>query len=378
MVAASTVSIEVPCTQGNEWVTLTFYTTSVLAPNHEPIKIERAARFAIVASYQEFVCSSLTKLRFLFHKQKCHRQIQLKTFSHKKGAAKPNENALNLALLIADLHFAGVITLPEMSALEAGYCFSDGLISIAPCKVAPNNQQAAFNSTENNRSSLVYRFDNIEVTAYQANFDYQLLAMVKSIAPQSIHQSCVYYPMVDADQEAGHTLAFFTILFLPSESKSCAVIGSDMTFKFTVNEFVEQNIDLNIILNGHILIDCGSRPSKGHNSWQLALVTALQIVTGLMPCEKLPLICTGEVTRKQIEDNSRAIVPIGEAEKKYQFLHSLYSESTSLLSAFNQACNNYKWYFCLPEKNYYELTVKDASLIQVSPVMYWYYEDLIV
>ena len=377
MLATTTVSIEVPSSDSDEWVTLTFYTNQILAPNHEPIKIERSGRFPIAASYQEYATNALAKLRFMFYEQKCNQQIQLKTFSHKKGAAKPNESALNLALLIADLHFAGVISLPEISALEAGFCFTNGLVSINPCAVAPENQQKSELLQTNCRTSLVYRFENISPTPYQANFDYELLALVKSIAPQNIQQSCVYFPMVDSGKDGGHTLTSFTVFYMPSTTKSYSYIGNDTTFKFAVNEFVEQSIDLNVLLKGHILIDCGSRPSKGHNSWQLALVAALQIVTGVMPCSNIPLICTGQITRNDVEDNSRAVVAIGEAHKKYHFIQALHHDNTELQTVFNQQTHEQQWCFCLPEKNYYELDVDENLFIQVLPITYWYFDDLI-
>ncbi len=377
MAITKSVSIEVPSREGDKWLTLSFYTNHILAPNHEPIKVERSGRFTIAGEYQTYLTNTLTKLRFLFYKQQCKLQIQVKTFSHKDGAARPNDNALNLAILMADLHFAGHISLPDVSALEAGFCFTQGLMSISPCAVAPTYQQASDGLQTRHRTSLVYRHEPLESSPYQANFDYRLLAEIKAIVPQTLYQSCVYYPMVDAGQDHGHTLACFTVLYIPSESQSCSFMGQDMTFKFAVNEFIEQNIDLNMILTGHVLIDCGSRPSKGHNSWQLALVSALQIATGLMPCDNKPLICTGQVSRNEPDDHSRAIVAVAETPKKYQYIQTLKLEGVQLMSTLNQADSGEEWYFCLPEKNYYELDISQNAWLSVLPVTHWYYEDLI-
>lgn len=384
MLDAKTITIEVPSMNNDDWVTLTFYTNNVLAPNHEPIKIERSSRFPVAAYYQEYAMSTLAKLRFVFYKNKCTQQLQLKTFSHKKDSVKPNENAFNLALLMADLHFSGEIILPEMSAVESGFCFNRGLLTLKPCDVAPTNQQQGdlntnsnINAKINHRNCLVFRYGNTSLTPYQAIFDYNLLEKINAMVPQNIKQSRVYFPMVDSGQNSGHTLTSFSVLYIPSSTQSISIIGNDVTFKFSVNEFIEQNIDVNMILTGHVLIDCGSRPSKGHNSWQLSLVTALQIATGLMPCSDTPLICTGQVTKNDIDDNSRGIVPIGEAVSKYNFIQKLNQENKKLLTAFNHSCDDENWYFCLPEKNYYELDINESSMLQVLPVTYWYFEDLI-
>lgn len=379
MPTLSSLSIEVPCEQSKQWVTLTFYTSHVLAANHEPIKIERASRNTFVGKSQSYATKTLSKLRFMFSEHVQHQQIQMKTFASKESDAQPNKYAFNLALLLADLHFSDFINLPEQFAVEAGYCFSKGLFNLPSTTVAPDNVQ---DTSLNYRNSIVLKYQVSALQTYQAQFDFDILAALESIAPQNVKQACVYFPMVYASRaqahSQGHSLGQFTVFYIPADAKRWSIIGDDVTFCFVVNDFVEHNIDLNLCLNGKVLIDCGDRPSKGHESWQLSLVSAIQLAMGVMPSSNACLICTGQVSTEAQADGSRILLAIGDVITKFDYVKSLKNDGVELRSMDNMDNDTDRYLFALPEENYYQLDHTDFYGVELVPVNYWYYEDLIV
>jgi len=386
MIKHPTVCIEVPNEDNSDWINLEFSLTNVPAPDEQPLKLSKT-RSAKASALELAANVMLAKLRHAFFVSGVNekndlslvRQIGLRDFSADTESTEPNLQAFNLALLMADLYFKQVIKLSEHVALEAGYCLEQGFINLPSCLVAPNNRQGTL-AAQDTRNSLVYRLkpDSQMTRHYDTpNYNFELLQQVVARAPHSIYQGCVHYPVVDSAGDA-HQLSLFNVAYIPSDEFKLTVIGSDKTFRFEVVEFVNSSTDIGLLLTGQLLLECGVRPSKGHKSWQLALVSALQIALGVMPAGPNPLICTGEIKTDPNDDNfSRQVTRVGQCDVKYHFIKQLKSQEQLLTGAFGAINSCLPWFFCLPEENYYQIEVnKDDSVVNCIAVTYWFVDDL--
>lgn len=390
------VSIEVPNCETSGWLTLIFSTNFILAAEHEPITIEKTLKYPMAKRLVQYTKVTTARLRSLFHAQRCEYQLVLAPFGHKKSQPEqlmPNMEAFNLALLLADLHFSKHIKLEKYSAIEAGFCFVKGLIALPPTNVAPSNIQGEDNGLT--RSSLVHRLDNTsQISHYQAIFSDQVLKQVSAFIPYEKYESCVYFPLIDNESNEASQLSFIKVLYIPSKESQLSIFGITPKFPNVIRQLIHESADLRLMLTGQVFIECSERPAEDQKSWELALVTALQMALGLLPRVDNPVICTGQVSSSNATDNTeielleslelvRKAKPVDDTDKKYNLIKELNENSesrTKLKSSANRTVEseNLPWLFYLPEANY----VLDKQLyitktIIVRPVEYWHYEELL-
>jgi len=391
------ISIEVPNCENTDWLTLTFSSSFTIASEYEPIILERVIKYPLAEQLEQYTKATVAKLRSVFHAHRCAFQLLLAPFGHsirQPEVLSPNIDAYNLALLLADLHFSKHIELQEHSALEAGFSFSKGLVELPSNQVAPSNKQT--NNSNFIRSSIVHRLNNAnQVSHYQATFSDQLLRQLQAFIPQEKFESCVYFPLIDNAGGTADQLSFIKVLYVPADKSQLSIFGITCDFSNEIRELISDNINLRMLVRGQVFIECGERPAKDHNSWELALVTALQMALGLLPRVDRPVICTGQVSPKTCEgDNEQQILiqplkqarklnPVGDTDKKYKLIKTLSESATTssdLLTSLNQPAKekSASWLFYLPEENYCsDKALYTSEQVEVFPVVFWHFEELL-
>jgi hypothetical protein len=292
-----------------------------------------------------------------------------------KPNSKPNLDVLSLALLLV---CEGAITTSSFSLLAGVKC-ADNFYHLFDAPAPTNPPEGVARD--------LYCFS---LASPQAKYALKHAALpplaAKVLAPRA---ATVFYPVIEKDKETQLdkvTLGWFRIVCdkqVQGAENSFWLLSRDLGPGGVSNHFlngIKTLFSLCRPTTSRFFIEHGGAvPSKGQESWSLALVAALQMAQGLMPGAPWPLVATGVLSLNETNYVSLDPEKTDKVQTKYDLLAQNYvalfsrlpSDANLLPPGWPEA-NPIHWQFAYPAGSNFnpELSAK----ILLTPVTQWLYE----
>lgn len=366
-------SVVVPSVDGKEWCELSIELTDHLVEGNYPVDV---ADISDTNLKREIQCG-LQMAQFFYLSQVPNRLVI--TFNN-QSQANPDVSAVILALLLVNVEEVRTFNLPQKFTLASALRFQPKL----------EIQDIAISTLPNERDWNLLCVANIPQSQL-GRFNPQPLPHLIPCIPPS--RSCVFFPvMVNNKVELG----WFTVWYGRQDSNVSRFLQIRFSLKGTPRHRTRIDDLVKLALpndtNYKLCVECGGvMPDLEQNSWQLALVAAIQIAAKTMPASPWPLVATGCIPAMNNQEGDYYEYGnwgVGTTDKVSEKFDLLSEYFTGQLDEFKCMVKNYiqipeveawfsdankpTWQFAFPKENTLEVNRQDNhAQVLLTPVDKW-------